>query len=116
MGEILSTGGGELASNYLKSLDCKNKANLIKIGDIFENNPLPLNDFSSDELNKFTFYLESIQEIFCRDKYTHQKISLKRLNQWSREFLEYISALFLDLENKNIYLEQLWTGSAGIVE
>ena len=50
-----------------------------------------------------------------RDKYTHQKISLKRLNQWSREFLEYISALFLDLENKNIYLEQLWTGSAGIV-
>ena len=115
MGEILSTGGGELASNYLKSLDCKNKANLIKIGDIFENNPLPLNDFSSDELNKFTFYLESIQEIFCRDKYTHQKISLKRLNQWSREFLEYISALFLDLENKNIYLEQLWTGSAGIV-
>ena len=32
-----------------------------------------------------------------------------------KRVLEYISALFLDLENKNIYLEQLWTGSAGIV-
>ena len=64
MGEILSTGGGELASNYLKSLDCKNKANLIKIGDIFENNPLPLVN-SSDELNKFTFYLKHSKKSFA---------------------------------------------------
>ncbi len=114
-GEIVSTGGGELASNYLKSLHINNNANLIKIGDIFENNPLPLNNFTSDELNKFRFYLEGVQEIFCRAQYTEYKISLEKTNQWSLEFLEYICALFLDLEKKNIYFDQLWTGSAGIV-
>ena len=113
--KIVSTGGGELASRYLKSRQEHDSAYLINIGDIFDNNPLPINFLANDEIDKLKSYLDGIQQILSAKKYFDEPIILKELDDWAIEFLKYTLALFVDLEKKNIYMDHLWTGSAGIV-